>query len=605
MFAKFPKRILLNVFYKLFVTAALLLSAAIQAQTVITDPNDPDTVIRIENLPVIVDDRTVVYNVDFRFATGFEVYGPNLDDLDFTNEEDALVAIATVNFALNAEIPGPKFAGESGQRFYYLSPEADDSSGAPLLATVGGEHIEFWDKCKTDCIFGVAGIEDPTDIIMWADFTVADSTGNQPPTANANGPHNGTVGVAITFDGMASNDPDGSIVLYEWDFADGTFATGAAPSHAYDAAGVYNVILTVTDDGGASNTDDTQASIDLGAQPPVADANGPYTGEIDTAVALDGSGSFDPDGSIVSWDWDFGDGFTGTGEMTSHAYSEGGGYVVTLTVMDDSGVSAMDDTMVTIATGNQPPVADAGGPYAGTPGVPVDFNGNGTIDVDGDIVDFDWDFGDGSALGSGATPFHIYAVDGVYTVILTVTDDAGASDSDDTAADISSGNRPPVANAGGPYSGFVDAAITFDGTGSSDPDGIIAAYDWDFGDGNFGTGETTTHTYTTDGIFDVTLMVTDDGGATDSDIRSASIEPASQVPRVITDPNNPDTVIRIENLTIDFNIDGGSGGSRVYNVDFRYESSLDVYGANLDGFPFDGITIEEDALAAMSDVHIP
>ena len=74
-------------------------------------------------------------------------------------------------------------------------------------------------------------------------------------------------------------------------------------------------------------------------------------------------------------------------------------------------------------------------------------------------------------------------------------------------------NKPPVADPDGPYAGSPGQAVQFDGTGSSDPDGTIVAYDWDFGDGNTATGATPSHTYAAAGNYTVTLTVTDDGGA--------------------------------------------------------------------------------------------
>ena len=107
---------------------------------------------------------------------------------------------------------------------------------------------------------------------------------------------------------------------------------------------------------------------------------------------------------------------------------------------------------------------------------------------------------------------------GTFTVSLTVTDDAGAADTATTTATIGEGNLPPVADPNGPYSGEVGVPIIFDGTGSSDPDGTIVSYDWDFGDGTveLDAGPTPSHAYTAEGTFNVTLTVTDDAEAMDS-----------------------------------------------------------------------------------------
>jgi PKD repeat protein len=84
---------------------------------------------------------------------------------------------------------------------------------------------------------------------------------------------------------------------------------------------------------------------------------------------------------------------------------------------------------------NQPPVADANGPYTGTMGLPVTFDGSGSSDPDGTIISYDWDFGDGGT-GTGVAPTHSYAASGLYTVALTVTDEAGDTDTATTTANI-------------------------------------------------------------------------------------------------------------------------------------------------------------------------
>ena len=171
---------------------------------------------------------------------------------------------------------------------------------------------------------------------------------NTPPVADANGPYTGTAGSPVLFDGTGSSDPDGTIVAYDWDFGDGNTGTGDTPSHSYTADGTYTVSLMVTDNNGGTDSDSTTASIDpVPNEPPVADPNGPYSGTTGSPVLFDGTGSSDPDGTIVAYDWDFGDGNTGTGDTPSHSYAADGTYTVSLTVTDNDGAS---DTATTTAT---------------------------------------------------------------------------------------------------------------------------------------------------------------------------------------------------------------------------------------------------------------
>ena len=386
------------------------------------------------------------------------------------------------------------------------------------------------------------------------DFPVAV---NQPPAADPNGPYNGTVGAPLQFDGSASSDPDGTIVSFSWDFGDGSSGTGISPSHTYNTDGTFTVTLTVTDDAGATDTASTAATIALGNQAPVADPNGTYTGSVGLPVQFDGSASNDPDGTITSYSWNFGDGNTGTGETPTHTYDAAGTYNVTLTVMDDAGVTDSAGTTATISdVPNLPPVADANGPYSGTIGVPVTFDGTASTDQDGSIVSYDWNFGDGTiAMDVGPTPSHTYASDGSFTVTLTVTDDAGVTAADSTTANIGiAPNEPPVADANGPYNGTAGSPVQFDGSASSDPDGSIVSFNWDFGDGSSGTGVNPSHTYNTDGTFTVTLTVTDDAGATDTDTTTATIGVGNLPPTA--DANGPYT--GAVNVPVQFD---GSGSS--------------------------------------------
>jgi PKD repeat protein len=154
------------------------------------------------------------------------------------------------------------------------------------------------------------------------------------------------------------------------------------------------------------------------AEPPTA----AFTSSADKlAASFDGSGSSDPDGSIVSWDWNFGDGNVGAGASVSHTYTQAGTFQVSLTVTDDQGLTATTTQSIAVVA-NVAPSASFDATKAGLD-LAVVSTGN---DPDGQIVNRTWDFGDGStATGTSAT--HTYAEAGTYTVTLTVVDDDGAT----------------------------------------------------------------------------------------------------------------------------------------------------------------------------------
>ncbi|GAA1732208.1 hypothetical protein GCM10009809_29630 [Isoptericola hypogeus] len=138
----------------------------------------------------------------------------------------------------------------------------------------------------------------------------------------------------------------------------------------------------------------------------------------------------------------------------------------------------------------------------------VAFDASDSSDPDGTVESYAWDFGDGES-GSGATTSHAYDEPGTYEVTLQVTDDEGATDT--VSHDVVTvANEVPEAVFSSSASGLT---VSLDGSGSSDGDGSVESYAWDFGDGEAGTGATTSHTYDAAGTYQVTLTVTDDDGA--------------------------------------------------------------------------------------------
>jgi len=265
--------------------------------------------------------------------------------------------------------------------------------------------------------------------------------------------------------------------------------------------------------------------------PPLADAGGPYSGEAGTTlIQFDGSGSGDPDGDAITFAWDFGDGNSATEMMPTHTYASAGNFQVSLIVNDGQADSdpASASAAITAPPVNLAPVADPGGPYAGAPGQTITFDGSGSADPNGDPLTYSWDFGDGST-GTGVAPTHSYAAAGTYTVSLVVNDTLLESAIATTTAEIAipPANRAPTAGAGGPYSGDTGAAISFDGTASSDPDGDTLTYAWDFGDGAMATGATPAHSYPAAGTYTVSLVVND--GEFDSAPATSSAEVSDPV----------------------------------------------------------------------------
>ena len=330
---------------------------------------------------------------------------------------------------------------------------------------------------------------------------------NAAPTAQLNGPFQAQADQSIQFSSQGSNDNDGNIVSYLWSFGDGQTSTEAHPSHTYAQVGTYTVTLTVTDNDGASATSSSVATIktsdgdtDQGscAALPTYIAGSQYgSGDIvvNRVTATNTATQFECNiagwcSSAAAWAYE-----PGNGSYWQDAWTE---------------LNACDN-----GNSNEAPLAKPNGPYRGQVNHSITFNSQGSFDSDGVITAYLWNFGD-STTSTDANPSHVYSTSGNFSVTLTVTDDDGASTTASTIANISddSGNAKPSAKANGPYQGKVNEAIAFSSQGSSDSDGQIVAYNWDFGDGQSSTAVNPTHIYTVAGTYNVTLTVTDDENAT-------------------------------------------------------------------------------------------
>src|SRR5690606_39126642 len=330
---------------------------------------------------------------------------------------------------------------------------------------------------------------------------------NAAPVAVAGDDVRVSVGEEIVLEGGRSYDVDGEIVEHAWDLGDGTTLAGPSGRHAYGAPGTYDVTLTVRDDSGVPNGTGSDGFRVIVNAPPVAEAGPDRHVAIGEVITFDAAASTDPDGALIGYRWDFGDGASGDGQVAQYAYRTSGTYTVTLTGRANSGTATSTDSLRLTVVVNEPPVAEAGEDQIVTSSE-VRFDGTGSFDPDGAIASYQWDFGDGNG-GSGPTPVHVYQRPGQYLVTLTVTDDSGtvrSSASDSLRVTI---NAAPIADAGPDLVGAPGQELTFAAGGSLDPDGDVAEYLWRLKDGDTASGPQVSYVFDRPGTYHVRLAVRD------------------------------------------------------------------------------------------------
>lgn len=327
---------------------------------------------------------------------------------------------------------------------------------------------------------------------------------NVPPVANAgnsqviNLPLN-----TISLSGSGAGSNGASIVSYSWSQSSGpASATIVSPGSAATTVnnlvkGIYVFTLKVTDNNGLSNSASVTVTVNAVQNlPPVASAGNSQVINLPTSsVTLTGTGTGSNGATIVSYAWS-----QSSGPSTATIVSAGtastvvnnlvkGIYVFTLTVTDNNGLSSGSSVTITVnAAPNQAPVANAGADITITlPTNTANFNGTASSDPDGTIVSYSWNklSGPGATTivnSNTATASAIGLVAGVYVFELTVTDNSGATSTDQvmvTVIDNNSSNQLPIANAGKDTSINIPAnTAILSGIGSKDPDGSLVHYSW-------------------------------------------------------------------------------------------------------------------------------
>ena len=288
--------------------------------------------------------------------------------------------------------------------------------------------------------------------------------------------------------------------------------------------GTYGIGVRVTDDQG--NSDIRTIALAVTAKPHAAISITPSSPFSLVNATLDASGAFDPDGTIVRYEWDLdGDGTFETDASNiptiQRLFGTSGPRTVGVLVTDDSGATAVATQSIVVQ--NRAPTADFG--LQATPaivGASTVLDAGLSVDLDGTITNHEWDWDNDGTYDTGSsgspTITHVFPASGTYTVGLRVTDNSG--DSATTTHDVVATQAPVAVLGATPQVTRPGALVTFDPAGSADPDilGSIATYGWDFdGDGTIdqttASGAPVTHSYSAFGTYLARLTVTDDLGA--------------------------------------------------------------------------------------------
>jgi len=305
---------------------------------------------------------------------------------------------------------------------------------------------------------------------------------------------------------------------WHWDFGDGTGTTVQSPTHVYADTGTYTVILWVhnfTTGCEYTKTETVHVVIEKAR----------FTAT-DTVICKNSAVNFNAlpnnPGNIASYKWDFGDGTTGTGISPSHTYTAAGQYSVGLTITDVIGCK--DSLLKQLYMEVDGPTSNF---TVNNPGTclmsTISFTDNSASDGTHPITSWTWNYGDGIIETLTAPPFqHTYAAPGIYSVSLLVTDSKGCKDSL-LKTDVITVSRPVAAFSTVDTVSCPGKNINF----SNASTGPSLSYTWDFGDGTTSVSTNPVHAYAADGIYTVTLSITDQFGCGDVTTKPSYIRIAS------------------------------------------------------------------------------
>jgi len=374
-------------------------------------------------------------------------------------------------------------------------------------------------------------------------FSPVCATGPEPVSLFTASPVSGQNPLTVQFTDLS----EGSPVSWNWDFGDGSTSLLQNPEHIYTDEGFFDVTLITTNAYGQS-TGKKVKYIRAGIEPTASFTADPVSGIPPLSVTFTDLSSESP----TVWKWDFGDGTTSVLQNPVHEYTASGTYDVSLIVESAVGTSyRIRDDYITVGLS---PVAEIGASAAsGNIPLEITFSDLSLNDPDTWL----WSFGDGYT-STEKNPVHTYSRSGEYEVALTVENSFGSDrkvlGTKITAVEPGSptppsgpvnppspgpGTEPPVADfTASPLSGDAPLAVTF----MDRSKGGVTEWRWNFGDGKMSYVSYPTHTYTTPGLYDVSLVIKNDDSG-DSVTKTAYINVTGTAPvipgSVVTDTPLP------------------------------------------------------------------
>jgi PKD repeat protein len=368
-----------------------------------------------------------------------------------------------------------------------------------------------------------------------------------------------------------TNQSTGNITSQQWNFGDGESSTEASPTHIFQAVGTYNVILTVTGPGGSTSVT-RQITVQNPSIPaPLAGLVASATeGDAPLTVQFDAT---DSSGQIDTYNWDFGDGQTGNGQVVTHTYTTPGPYQASLTVVGPGGQAKASVTINVTQQPDAPTAAFTASTNSGTTPLTVEFNGSTSI---GQIDSYSWNFGDGQT-GNGTVISHTFTTAATYTVQLTVT---GAGGSHTTSVDVNATDpiaAPVAAFDGQPNTGTAALDVQFTNLSTGD----ISGFAWDFSDGGSSTDRDPLHRFEAAGNYIVILTATGPGGQSSAEMTISVSPPVVVVPPVAafdavpTSGNAP--------LTVQFN---ATIADNIASYDWNFGDNVGIANGSSVGYTF-------------------